>query len=50
MRMTLSEIAASIQVSPASVSIVRAGKPWVSPFTRRRIQMKLEENGYSHKE
>ena len=50
MRMTLSEIAASLQVSPATVSIVRSGKPGVSPFTRRRIQMKLEENGYSYKE
>lgn len=48
--MTLSEIAASLQVSPATVSIVRSGKPGVSPFTRRRIQMKLEENGYSYKE
>ena len=50
MRMTLSEIAASLQVSPATVSIVRSGKPGVSPFTRRRIQMKLEENGYAYKE
>lgn len=50
MRMTLSEIAASLHVSPATVSIVRSGKSGVSPFTRRRIQMKLEENGYSYKE
>lgn len=32
MRMTLSEIAASLQVSPATVSIVRSGKPGSAPL------------------
>ncbi|HML49528.1 MAG TPA: LacI family DNA-binding transcriptional regulator [Clostridia bacterium] len=48
--MNLQEIAASLNVSPAAVSIVRSGKPGVSALTRRRIQIALEENGYPFQE
>ncbi len=43
--MNLVEIAAQLGVSPASVSIVRNGRPGVSSATRRRIEKALEENG-----
>lgn len=46
--MTLSELALELGVSPASISIVRQGRPGVSPATRRRIQLALEENGYTY--
>lgn len=46
--MNLREIAQSLAVSPASVSIVRYGRAGVSPATRRRIQLCLEENGYDY--
>lgn len=47
--MNLSEIAKQLNVSAASISIVRQGKSGVSPATRRRIQLALEENGYSYR-
>ncbi len=47
--MNLREIAVRLNVSPASVSIVRWGRPGVSPLTRRRIQIALEENGFTYK-
>lgn len=47
--MNLSEIAKHLNVSAASISIVRQGKSGVSPATRRRIQLALEENGYSYR-
>lgn len=47
--MTLSEIAKSVGVSPATISIVRCGRPGVSPAMRRKIQLRLEENGYAYK-
>lgn len=46
--MTLSELAARLNVSPASISIVRHGRPGVSAATRRRIQSALEANGYTY--
>lgn len=46
--MNLSEIAQALGVSPASVSIVRNGRPGVSPATRRRIELLLEENCISY--
>lgn len=46
--MTLSELAAHLNVSPASVSIVRHGRPGVSAVTRCRIQSALKANGYSY--
>lgn len=46
--MTLSELAARLNVSPASISIVRHGRPGVSAATRRRIQSALKANGYSY--
>lgn len=48
--MKLNDIARSLNVSPASVSIVRRGKPGVGPAMRRRIQLALEENGYTYKD
>ena len=46
--MTLAQLAARLNVSPASVSIVRQGRPGVSDATRRRIQSALKANGYSY--
>ena len=46
--MTLGELAALLKVSPASISIVRQGRPGVSAATRRRIQLALEEHGFSY--
>ena len=46
--MTLEQLAARLNVSPASVSIVRQGRPGVSDATRRRIQSALKANGYSY--
>ena len=46
--MNLAELAAMLHVSPSSVSIVRQGKPGVSPATRRRIQAAMDEHGYSY--
>lgn len=46
--MNLAKLAAMLHVSPSSVSIVRQGKPGVSPATRRRIQTAMEEHGYSY--
>lgn len=46
--MNLVEIAAMLGVSPASVSIVRNGRPGVGSATRRRIEKALEENGISY--
>lgn len=46
--MTLSELAIRLNVSPASISIVRHGRPGVSATTRRRIQSALKANGYSY--
>lgn len=48
--MNLREIAATLGVSPASVSIVRKGLPGVSPKLRRRIAQLLTENGYAYQE
>ena len=48
--MNLKEIAAALNVSSASVSIVRKGKAGVSQNLRRRIQLALDANGYSYKE
>lgn len=48
--MNLSQIAESLGVSPASISIVRAGRPGVSPLVRRKIQAALEENGFRYQE
>ena len=45
---TLALLAARLNVSPASVSIVRQGRPGVSDATRRRIQSALKANGYSY--
>lgn len=46
--MTLAQLAARLNVSPASISIVRQGRPGVSDATRRRIQSALKANGYSY--
>lgn len=46
--LTLAQLAARLNVSPASVSIVRQGRPGVSDATRRRIQSALKANGYSY--
>ena len=46
--MTLAQLAARLNVSPASVSIVRQGRPGVSDATRRRIQSALKANGYTY--
>lgn len=46
--MKLGELATFLNVSPSSVSIVRQGKPGVSPTTRRRIQQAMEEYGYTY--
>lgn len=46
--MNLAELAAMLHVSPSSVSIVRQGKPGVSPATRRRIQAAMDEHGYTY--
>ena len=46
--MNLAELAAMLHVSPSSVSIVRQGKPGVSPATRRRIQAAMDEYGFSY--
>ena len=46
--MTLAQLAARLNVSPASISIVRQGRPGVSDATRRRIQSALRANGYSY--
>ena len=46
--LTLAQLAARLNVSPASVSIVRQGRPGVSDTTRRRIQSALKANGYSY--
>lgn len=48
--MKLNDIAKKLNVSPASISIVRHGRPGVSPATRRQIQLALEENGYKYKD
>lgn len=48
--MNLSQIAESLGVSPASISIVRAGRPGVGPMVRRKIQEALEENGFRYQE
>lgn len=46
--LTLAQLAARLNVSPASISIVRQGRPGVSDATRRRIQSALKANGYSY--
>ena len=46
--MTLAQLAARLNVSPASISIVRQGRPGVSDATRRRIQSALKANGYTY--
>lgn len=46
--MNLKEMAQSLGVSASSISIVRKGKPGVSSATRRKIQLMLEQNGYSY--
>ena len=46
--MNLKEMAAQLGVSASSISIVRKGKPGVSSATRRKIQLALEENGFSY--
>ena len=48
--MKLNDIARKLNVSPASISIVRQGKSGVSPATRRQIQLALEEYGYKYKD
>lgn len=48
--MKLNDIANMLNVSPASISIVRNGKPGVSPTTRRQIQLALEQNGFTYKD
>ena len=46
--LTLAQLAARLNVSPASISIVRQGRPGVSDATRRRIQSALKANGYTY--
>ena len=46
--MTLGELAERLHVSPASISIVRHGRPGVSEETRHRIQVALELHGFSY--
>ena len=46
--MKLKELAEQLGVSAASISIVRQGREGVGAATRRRIQLALEQNGYSY--
>ena len=50
LRVWLKEIAKMAGVSQSALSIVRTGKPGVSPETRLRLQKLLFENGYTYLE